>query len=143
MTEILVCVNRIITEIFDSGVADGSRTAKQFVNDLQLIATAKLLGFLAAARAAQIVADLLERLIDRKGTARTRKRGLLGIPRCKRRGSPARSFLTKLSHCLRKPRFRPSRDGLGFHAGTRAGFAKATALIHGTGRRWRNLGIEQ
>ena len=47
-------------EIFDSGVADGSRTAKQFVNDLQLIATAKLLGFLAAARAAQIVADLLE-----------------------------------------------------------------------------------
>ncbi len=67
---------------------------------LQLIAPAKMPGFLAAARAAQTVADLLERLVDRKGTARTRKRGLHGTPRSNRHGSLNRCFRRKIQQAL-------------------------------------------
>jgi len=74
----------------------------------------------------------------RQRIASTRRRGLLGIPRSNRHGSPNRRFRRKFSQHLRKPQRRPLQSGLEYRAGTRVGFAKATARIHGTGWRWRN-----
>ena len=75
----------------------------------------------------------------RQRTVSTRRRGLLGIPRSNRHGSRGRCFRKKFSQHLRTPQLRPSQSGLEFPAGTRVGFAKATARIRGIGRRWRSL----
>jgi hypothetical protein len=74
----------------------------------------------------------------RQRTVSTRRRAPLGIPRSNRHGSPNRCFRRKFSRHLRKPQRRPLRSGLEYRAGTRAASARATARIHGTGRRWRN-----
>jgi len=72
----------------------------------------------------------------------TPRRRLLGIPQSNHHGSPNRSFRRKFNRHSREPQLRPSQRGLEFRVGTLAAFARATARIHGIGRRWRNwLGI--
>src|ERR1019366_925554 len=68
----------------------------------------------------------------------THRRARLGTHRSNQLGLRVKCSLKKSSHCLRTFRHPPFDQGLEFPAGTRAGFAKATARIHGTGWRWRN-----
>jgi hypothetical protein len=85
----------------------------------------------------KLVADVIERLVDRKGTVSTHKRRLLGIPQSNHHGSPNRCLGIEFNRRSRKPQLRPSQRGLECRAGTLAAFARVTVPIHGTGRRWR------
>jgi hypothetical protein len=62
-----------------------------------------------------------------------------GTNRSNRLGLRAKLFRNKSRGCSRTFQHLPFGDGLEFPAGTRVGFAKATARIRDTGRRWRNL----
>src|SRR6266852_3229809 len=74
----------------------------------------------------------------RQHTVSTPRHGLLGFPRSNRHGSPNRCFRRRFSQHLRKHRLRPSQRRSEYRAGTLAAFVRATALIHGTGWRWRS-----
>src|SRR5882762_3455697 len=83
---------------------------------------------------------LLKRELE-KGTssANTLRPALLGYHRANQPGSPASSIPKEFSPCWLGYRTPLSDHGLEFPAGTRAGFAKATAHTHGIGVRWRSL----
>jgi len=71
-------------------------------------------------------------------TVGTRKPRLFGIQRSNLHGSPKRSSPRKFNRPSREPLLRPSQRELEYRAGTLAAFAKATARIHGIGRRLHN-----
>jgi hypothetical protein len=60
-----------------------------------------------------------------------------GTRRRSRLGSRAKGSRNKSSRCSRALQPLLFGNGLEFPGGTRVGFAKATALIHGTGWHWR------
>src|SRR5260370_27926121 len=68
----------------------------------------------------------------------THRRARNGMNRSNQRGSRAKCSRSESSRYLRT--FKPLRfdHELASRVGTRVGFAKATALIHGTGSRWQN-----
>src|ERR1022692_5343283 len=63
---------------------------------------------------------------------------MLGSRRTSPHGSPIRSIPRRSSRLSPRCQHPLSLDKSRFPAGTLAASARATALIHGTGRRWRN-----
>ena len=112
---------------------------------IRQIAVSATLGSLPSAlwksRGLVVLLDILLKRLPRKQqhTVSTRKRKLPGIPRNNHHGSPNRSFQKKFNRHWRGSQLRPSQRGLAYRAGTLAAFVRATARIHGTGRRLRNL----
>ena len=68
----------------------------------------------------------------------THKRARNGMHRGNQLGLRANCSRNKSSRYLRTFQHLRFGHGLEFPAGTRVGFVKATARIHGTGWRWRN-----
>jgi hypothetical protein len=112
---------------------------------IRQIAVSATLGSLPSAlwksRGLVVLLDILLKRLPRKRQpiVGTRKRGPLGIPQSNHHGSPTRCFQREFNRRSREPQLRPSQRRLAYRGGTLAAFVRATARIHGTGRRLRNL----